>query len=346
MDSSSPHLLDARSLRAAFLDLHGRPPLAVEREVWLGRKLDDLVAERVGDQAFWAAWLEEQLYYFLLINNFRPRSERVLELPGLLAKGAIHAKDALWRIALSPSFDQRNPGADTFVTVVMEQLDGIVVQKNTRELEIGKAAYDGGPGLFLGTRVGSQSDVVAAAIDDKRFASHFVEREHLRLLRRVPDKKAGRAWTSRFRKEPAEMGAIYAEWMTSAAWLERLELRRPLSNRAWVKSVFVDLFDRLPDGDEARRMRDALDGLSNPRPLRSLLVRLLIDGSGDERPKLPDEAELEDESGWVRSLFPLLLGREATADEARVFVHTLRREDCSPATLYLALLTSAAYQED
>ena len=93
-------------------------------------------------------------------------------------------------------------------------------------------------------------------------------------------------------------------------------------------------------------MRDALDGLSDPRPLRALLVRLLIDGADADETRIPKEAELEDESGWVRSLFPLLLGREASAEEARVFVHTLRLEDCGPRTLYLALLSSAAYQED
>jgi len=346
MDSSSALKLDARSLRAAFFDLDGRPPLAAERERWLGHELSELIGARLGDEAFWSAWLEEQLYYFFLINNFRPQSSRVLELPQLLAKGAIDAQDALWRIALSPSFDQRNPGADTFVTVVMEQLCGMVVQKNARELEIGKAGYDGRPGLFLGTRIGSQSDVVAAAIADKRFASHLIGREYERLMRGAPPKKELRGWISRFRKEPRELASIYAEWFASGAWAERLELRRPLSNRAWVKSVFVDLFDRVPEANEARRMRDALDGLSDPAPLRSLLVRLMMDGPDKEQLKLPAEGTIEDESGWIRSVFPLLLGREATAEEARVFVHTLRLKDCGPATIYLALLTSAAYQED
>lgn len=346
MTRSTPLILDERSLRAAFFDLDGRPPLAAEREVWLGREFEELVAARLGDESFWRAWLEEQLYYFFLINNFRPQSSRVLELPALLAAGKATAKDALWRIALSPSFDQRNPGADTFVTVVMEQLCGMVVQKNARELEIGKAAYDGRPGLFLGERVGSQSDVVAAAIADERFARHFIEREHDRLLRAPAPKKAARAWISRFRKTPAELLPIYAEWFLSEAWRDRLERKRPLSNRAWVKSVFVDLFDRTPELAEARRMRDALDGLSDPAPLRSLLVRLMLDGPDQAQLKLPTEDELEDESGWIRSRFPLLLGREATAEEARVFVHTLRRDDCSPATIYLALLTSAAYQEN
>lgn len=343
MRRHSAPLLDARRLRAAFFDLDGRPPLAAERELWLGKPLAELLEARLGTEPFWNAWLEEQLYYFLLINNFRPQSERVLELPARLAAGTLDAKDALWRVALSASFDQRNPGADTFVTVVMEQLAGMVVQKNTRELEIGKAAYDGRPGLFLGVQVQSQSDIVAAVIDDSRFAEHFVLREHERLLRAEPDKKAARDWVRRFRKEPSELVAIFGEWFASPAWEERLVNKRPLSNRAWVKALYVDLYDRQPEEEEGRRLRDALDGLSDPRPLRSLLTRLMID-SGDA--PLPAEADLEDESGWVRGLFLRLLGREASAEEARTFVHTLRSDDCGPATLVLALMTSAAYQED
>ena len=80
---------------------------------------------------FWRAWLEEQLYYFLLVDNFRPTSQRVLDAPGDLSKGKIGAREALHRIVLSASFDRRNPGPDTFVTVVMENpyVSGIKMPK-------------------------------------------------------------------------------------------------------------------------------------------------------------------------------------------------------------------------
>jgi len=184
---------------------------------------------------------------------------------------------------------------------------------------------------------------VAAVVDDRRFAEHLLTREHQRLCRTEPERDALRDEVARFRKAPSELVAIYSEWLLGPEWELRLERRRPLSNRAWVKALFVALFDRLPGEDEGRRMRDALDGLSDPRPLRALLTRLLL--NGPETP-LPTEAELGDESGWVRALFQRLLGREATAEEARVFVHTLRTPDCTPKTLLLALLTSTAFQED
>src|SRR5205814_8795338 len=119
------------------------------------------VAEAItSTREFWDRWLEEQLYYFLLVSNFRPRSERVLAIPADIAAHKLDVREAIHLIALSSNFDQRNPGADTFVTVVMEQLAGLEVQKNPRHLEIGKKIYDGGDGVFLGTPGKCQADTV------------------------------------------------------------------------------------------------------------------------------------------------------------------------------------------
>ena len=58
----------------------------------------------------WGNWLDEQLYYFLLIDNFRPESESIRALPGELARGELDVVSAIHRIVLSPNFNQRNPG--------------------------------------------------------------------------------------------------------------------------------------------------------------------------------------------------------------------------------------------
>ncbi len=44
-----------------------------------------LLDEVLDSEGFWQNWLEEELYYFFLIDNFRPRSERVLAIPADLA---------------------------------------------------------------------------------------------------------------------------------------------------------------------------------------------------------------------------------------------------------------------
>lgn len=334
-------VLDDGALRAAYLDLLGRPPFAPERAQWLGKPRHELCDALLNTPEFWQQWLEEQLYYFFLIDNFRPESERVTAIPSDLAAGKLNVRDAVHRIALCPSFDQRNPGADTFVTVVMEQLDGIKVQKNPRELEIGKAIYDGESGTFLGKSGSSQADIVRIAIEDKSFSETYLAREYKRLVRREPDRKQFAEWSRRFQRDPSAYTAIVREWILSSDWDERLAHEIDQPNRLFVRSMFVDLLGRLPDDAEARRLRTALDGLSDPGPLRSVLARVLIDSTAD---KLPPRLGIPDPEKWVTDLFRRLLGRDPTAVELATFAESLNDTACRPATVIYAIVTHPEYQ--
>jgi len=333
--------LDDGSLRAAYLDLFGRPPFAEERAHWLGRARRELCDALIDNTEYWKQWLEEQLYYFFLIDNFRPESERVAAIPADLTAHKLNVREAIHRIALCPSFDQRNPGADTFVTVVMEQLDGIKVQKNARELEIGKAIYDGTPGTFLGKSGTSQADIVRIAVEDKAFTETFLTREYKRLVRREPERKALNDWARRCQRDPSLYTAFVREWILSVEWEERLAHPIDQPNRLFVRAMFVDLLGRLPDDDEARRLRTALDGLSDPGPLRSVLARLLIDSKAM---KLPERAAIGDPQPWVTDLFRRLLGRDPNAPELAAFVEALRDPACRPATVLYAIVTHPEYQ--
>ena len=178
--AAAARALDARSLRAVFMDLVGRPPRRAEAQEWLGRGRGELLDDLLGSEEFWAHWWHEQLYYFLLIDNFRPRTRAAKEVPTKLAEGRLHYRDALHQAALTPTFDLRNPGADTFVTVVMEQFCGVVVQDRASELEIGKVAYEGGKGRFLGTTAENQADVIRICVEHRDASRHFLAREHQR----------------------------------------------------------------------------------------------------------------------------------------------------------------------
>jgi hypothetical protein len=332
--------LGPASLRAAFQDLYGRPPFRAERERWLGGGLPKLVHELVGTQEFWSAWLRAQLYYFLLVRNFRPASEGVTSLPSELAEGRLGALEALHRIALSPAFDARNPGADTFVTVVMEQFLGIEVQKETRELEIGKRVYDGHPGTFLGRAGSTQADVVRIALEDERCARRFLEREYRRCVRAEPDKRELARWTRELREGTTDYPTLVREWLLSDAWTQRLAQREPMENRLFVRGLWVDLFDRLPDEEELETLANALDGLGDPGPLRSVLARVLTDGDGLS---LPKKEEIRDPTAWVAGSFERLLGRAPEHDELAAFVDAFEEPECAPATVIRALVTHPEY---
>jgi len=332
--------LDARRLRTLFLDLLGRPPFPAERAEWLGRGAHELCDALLGVPAFWRHWLDEQLYYFLLIDNFRPVGQGVESILTELAAGRYSVRDAVHRIALLPSFDQRNPGADTFVTVVMEQLVGMTVQLSQRELEIGKGAYDGRSGVFLGAPAANQSDVVAVAANHKVAARHFLAREYERLIDAPIERRELAQAARAYHKDPLGYLATLRGWLVSEAYTARIERGKALPNRLFVSALFVDVLDREPTAEEAETLRGALDGLGDSRPLRAVVVRMLLDSGQVE---LPAKASLADPTAWVAAQFERLLGRTATSDELRVFVEAFHEPACNPRTILQVLLSDPAY---
>ena len=336
-----PALLSARWLRALFHDLYGRSPLKKEREFWLGKSLDEFLQPALADEAVWRQWLESQLYYFMLIDRFEPVGTGLDRLPSLLSSRGISPRDALHRIALSTSFELRNPGADTFVTVVMEQFCGIEVQRSQKELELGKAAYDGGTATFLGSKASSQSDVIEIAVRHRRAAQHLVSREFERICHAPCPKKDSKTWAKGVWKKPLSMFELYREWFASDAYAERVARGAPLSNRAWVRSVFVDLGDRVAPDEEVEPLRGALDSLGDPAPLRSLIVRMLLDAEGTKAPRGPAVGEPDK---WVKATFARLLGRPPADDELSEFVAVCSDGSNGPELVLYALLTSQEYQ--
>jgi len=339
--AAAARALDPRSLRAVFMDLIGRPPRQREVGEWLGRGRGELLDELLGGEEFWGHWWHEQLYYFLLIDNFRPRTRAAKEVPEKLAEGRLHYRDALHQAALTPTFDLRNPGADTFVTVVMEQFCGLVVQDKASELEIGKVAYEGGKGRFLGTTAENQADVIRICVEHRDASRHFLAREHQRLLRTELDTKRLRADAGRLHRDPWAYLALVREWLQSEAYDQRLRDLVPKSNSLFIRCLFVDLLDRLPEDDELEPLRNALDGLADSRPLRSVVVRLLLDSG---RASVPAKKDIPDPTRWVAAQFPRFLGRNATDEELRVFVSAFHEEGCEPATILYALLSHSEYQ--
>ncbi len=333
--------IDDRWLRAVCVDLLGRPPVPTERDRWLGRPLGQVLDQLWATEAAGKNWLDEQLYFFMLIDQFRPVGTSLDELPGRLVKGTMTAGEALHRIALSSSFELRNPGADTFVTVVMEQFCGIEVQSSRRELEIGKGAYDGRAGVFMGSRAESQSDVVEIAAGHKDAARFFVGREYERLTRSPMPKRDRARAGKRLHREPRAFPDLVKEWMASEAYAERVQRGAPMSNRTWVRAVYVDLGAPPPSGATTEALRSALDGLGDPAPLRSTIARMLLDAEGTRPPRGP---ELPDAGAWVLDVFQRLLGRAPSAEEASAFARVAAESGDGPALVLYTLLSSPEYE--
>ncbi|HKB14898.1 MAG TPA: hypothetical protein VKF62_02485 [Planctomycetota bacterium] len=330
---------DPRLVRALHLDLFGRPPTRAERAECTGVETRALVNRIVGSREFWQAWFEEELYYFLLIDTFRPTAPAVVEIPDRLADGTLTAPEAIHRILLSPNFSGRNPGADTFVTVVLEQCLGTTVQENPMLLAAGKKMYDGNAATIFGQAGRSQADVVKIVLDQPSFQRRLADRQWGRLFGTPLPREEGRRAEERLRADPRAFPDLVREWVSSPAYVERLGRPRPKSPLQFVRSLYVDLLDRPPTDEEFRWTRNATRALSDPGPLRAVLARLLLASPKADVPK----SSPEDASGWVRGEFLRLLAREPAEKELRTFLAALGQGGSKPADVIEALVTHPEY---
>jgi hypothetical protein len=337
-EALTPAAADRRFIRAVSIDLTGRSPLDAELVASFGRPRSQFVRELSRSLVAWEGFYEEELFYFLLVDNFRPSTDGFLAMPRMLAEGSLSVREALRQVVSSQFFNARNPGNDTFVTVVLEQLIGITVQKEVATLEAGKKMYDGYSTHFLQEKGSTQADLVRIAVDDERFEPFLLERRFTQVFGEAPPRKNLAEDAARLRQDPLAWPEIVSSWLCSQAYEDVLETARPKSDRAFIRSLFADLLGRPPEYQEIRRCRKALLALSDSRPLRSVLIKMMLDsGLGDEHIVVTDPAE------YVRAKFLHFLAREPTEGETGAFVRELKG-GASPRLVLRALLTHAEYQ--
>jgi hypothetical protein len=241
-------------------------------------------------------------------------------------------------IVISTGFSQRNPGPDTFVTVVLEQLLGITVQNEPRLLAAGKRMYDGYREKVFGREGKSQSDLVGIVIGEPRFATHCIARHAARLLGAEAAPDAVAAWAGRFREQPGSFPDLVAEMVLSPAYGRRAAARKRKSDHQFLRGLYNDLFERTPDAQELRSLRNALQALADSTPIRSVLVRLVLDSGKAKLPGGRDHGER------VEAMFTRFLGRAPSGAERQTFVGMLESGECTPVQVARTLLNSSEYQ--
>ncbi|MEO6710067.1 MAG: hypothetical protein ABIP42_10860, partial [Planctomycetota bacterium] len=187
----------------------------------------------------------------------------------------------------------------------------------------------------------SQSDIVRNAIEQASFAEAFLLREYRRYVHATPDKRALGQWVSAFLADPRCFPELASSWCASPAYEARFTKREPMDNRLFVRSMLVDLCQREPTAEEFSRMRSALDGLSDPQPLRSVMARMLLDSGQTNVPASKDGLDVP---GFVQDQFRQLLGRDPSDKEAAEFAAGLADREGKPTLIVYALMTSPEYQ--
>ena len=331
-----------RLLRRICLDVLQRTPTPAEVKAYAEAGAADVARSLLGTQEAMEVWLEEELYYFLLLDNFRPTNATVLDLPRRLRLRQVDIRTAMGEILVSTGFTLRNPGNDTFVTVVLEQCLGLEVQdrRNAPILEAGKRVYDGRSTRFLGGTGKTQVDVIKLTLADPRCTRHLLDRHHRRLFAAALP-AAAEAQVAAVHAAPAAFFDVLAGWIASARYADEQRPARPMSHHQFARSLYLDLLGRTPTYDELRMTRNAMLAMADPAPLRAVLVKIMLD-SGKAR--LPGRGPAETDAAFVARCFATYLRREPTAAEVDAFAATGPGSPPAPTSrIVRALLTSTDY---
>lgn len=334
---------DRALIRRLSLDILLRTPTPAEVRSYRGFPVDRLARRMMATLEAMQVWLEEELLYFLLLDNFRPKTRAVKSIPRRLQRGMITPVDAIHEIMISTGFQLRNPGNDTFVTVVLEQGLGMRVQerRNIRILEAGKKMYDGYKTRFLGHYGNTQADVVKIVLQQQQFVRHLLDRYHRRILRGpLPKTAAAAATVARVHEDHRQVFPVLCEWLSSEQYCAQLQQKRPRSNHQFVRSLYMDLLERQPSYQEFRNMRNALLSMADPAPLRAVLAKVILDSG---RARLPEMAPGGEED-FIRGCFLRYLGRQPTQVERNEFTKIVKDSDIDGEHVVRALVTSAEYQ--
>ena len=337
------HLLptddDRFLIRRLHLDLLCRTPSEDEYRRCAALGDAELVDRVMANPERWGTWYEDELYFMLLLDDFRPPEDRMRDLPGRLSANAATWKDALTEIVKSQYFNARNPGNDTYVTVVFEQMLGITVQKEPQLLEAGKKMYDGYASAVFGKRGKSQGDLVDIAVAHPAFTSTYLARLLKRLLGETPPKTILDPLAKRLAADPSAHDAILRELLLSPAYGKTRAAARRKSDPQFIRGLWQDLFGRVPTYQELRNVRNATQALADPTGIRSVIVRTLLDGG---KAGLPEKSEVRPDV-WIPDQFRRFLGRKPSQEELAAFSAAWAKDACKPGTILHALLTGTDY---
>ena len=127
--------------------------------------------------------------------------------------------------------------------------------------------------------------------------------------------------------------------MAGDACAQALARKKPKTDHQFIRSLYQDLLGRAPGYDELRNMRNALQSMADPAPLRAVMAKVILDSKQAQVPAC--EAGKEEE--FVRECFLRYLGREPTQGEASRYTETLRDPEADPKLVPRALLGSVEY---
>jgi hypothetical protein len=121
---------------------------------------------------------------------------------------------------------------------------------------------------------------------------------------------------------------------------QALAQKKPKSDHQFIRGLYEDLLQRIPTYEELRNMRNALQAMAEPAPLRAVVAKVILDSGKARLPELEKGKEHE----FVVECFLRYLGRQPGQLEAPAFEKSLADGQAKPVHVVRALVGSAEYQ--
>ena len=174
----------------------------------------------------------------------------------------------------------------------------------------------------------------------------LLDRHYRRLLGKPlldnpsPDRSAqAKLWVERVHREPGQFFELLGEWIMSEAYREALAVPRVRNDRQFIRALYMDLLERTPSYQELRNMRNAMQSMADPAPLRSVMAKVILDSGQARLPGLERGREAE----FVTECFRTYLARDPGQGETAAFVEILR-DGAEARHVVRALVGSPEYQ--
>lgn len=326
-------------VKEVFLDLFQRSPSQAELLYAAGLDRKQLIDFMFNSYEYHDRWYTDQLYYLFLLRRFDPRAPWMLQLPSHLHNGRMTQLDTIKALATCQFYHFRNLGPDNYVNVTFEQLLGRLPEKE--ELETGKRMYDGNVQTLFGIEGTSQYEVADILMTQSDAYRHYIQRMYKRYFTDEIESEALDRWVKRCVENPRELIEIQKAWLVSAKYQNGISRLRPKSDIQFIRTLYMDLLGREPTQEEFDFVQNAIQAFADPIPLRSVIVKIILDSGAVS---FPDKSDLQNSEVWVIDLYLRFLSRQPAGTEIRACLDALARPDCNTKTVVQAILSSLEYQ--
>lgn len=354
-----------KTVRGIYMDVLGRAPTEEELSRDAAKAPAQLVKELTASYEFWNWFYEEELFHLELTDTYRPidLDFDYITLPSAMHNGKATILDSYEQLLKGLYFLAKNYGEEEYPRALWmylydkdlldepdlfdaskammrfeEEQENAPVDKKTKKKAAPKV-----PSVF-GKPGKNHADLAKICLEQPAFAESMAARLRKRYTGIDPTaaeaKKDAAALLAGWKSGKEALAGLVTEWCSSPAYLARVNSHRRKSDAVFVRTLYVDMFNRVPEFGEFWGCYRIIRSVSDSEPMRNIVAGMMADA---EEADLPNKNEIV-RSEWIKEQIVKFLGREPKAGEVARLDGIFARPECTARLVIRALVTHPEYQ--